>query len=254
MDIITRLNSFLNSISITSSQFADAINTPRPSVSQILNGRNKKISNELIEKIHVAFPNLNISWLLFGEGDMLMNDLKSPNLQHDRLENSNLQNKTEFQNTYSSPTFPQYVDKNQSKTDTFQNDEITNESFSDLNQPSANGFAANLFTVAELGAEYRSINNNSVDTNQNHESNTSSGNLVQNNLLNNPTDKPDVNSSIESSENSFQQVDSDNSNQNSKISQNPSESSLNLITNQKEIDRIIVFFSDNTYTSFIPEK
>lgn len=52
------------------SQFADTCGIPRPSLSQLLNGRNKKVSNEVIEKIHKAYPSLSVSWLMFGEGDM----------------------------------------------------------------------------------------------------------------------------------------------------------------------------------------
>lgn len=40
-------------------------------MSQLLNGRNKKVSDELLRKLHNEFPQLNVSWLLFGEGDML---------------------------------------------------------------------------------------------------------------------------------------------------------------------------------------
>lgn len=55
---------------IASSQLADSADIPRPTLSQLLNGRNKKISNELIGKIHDAYPSLNVLWLMFGEGDM----------------------------------------------------------------------------------------------------------------------------------------------------------------------------------------
>lgn len=70
MDIISRLKLFLIAINMTSSQFADTCHIPRPSLSQLLNGRNKKVSDEIITKIHEAFPSLSVSWLLFGEGDM----------------------------------------------------------------------------------------------------------------------------------------------------------------------------------------
>ncbi|MCM1117350.1 MAG: hypothetical protein NC342_07430 [Pseudoflavonifractor sp.] len=52
-------------------QFADACGIPRPTMSQLLSGRNKKVSNELITKLHDAFPDLNVMWLMFGQGDML---------------------------------------------------------------------------------------------------------------------------------------------------------------------------------------
>lgn len=70
MDIATRLRQFMAYRNIASSQFADNADIPRPTLSQLLNGRNKKISNELIGKIHEAFPSLNVMWLMFGEGDM----------------------------------------------------------------------------------------------------------------------------------------------------------------------------------------
>lgn len=67
MDIITRLNEFVNRQKLSSSQFADLLGIPRPSMSQILSGRNKKISNEFLGKLHHAFPNLDLMWLMFGE-------------------------------------------------------------------------------------------------------------------------------------------------------------------------------------------
>ncbi len=73
MDIVTRLKSFMTALNIANSQFADTCHIPRPTISQILNGRNKKISDELIGKIHDAYPQLSVMWLMFGEGDMLIN-------------------------------------------------------------------------------------------------------------------------------------------------------------------------------------
>lgn len=70
MDIIDRLNVFFKSTGLPPTRLADELGIPRPSFSQILNGRNKKISNEILSKIHSRFPGLNISWLLFGEGTM----------------------------------------------------------------------------------------------------------------------------------------------------------------------------------------
>ena len=71
MDIVSRVKMFMTSLNIANSQFADTCRIPRPTVSQILNGRNKKISDELISKIHEAYPQLSVMWLMFGEGEML---------------------------------------------------------------------------------------------------------------------------------------------------------------------------------------
>ncbi len=66
----SRLKRFMDAEGLTSTQFADACNIPRPSLSQILSGRNKKISDVLVGAIYSSFPNLNVLWLMFGEGEM----------------------------------------------------------------------------------------------------------------------------------------------------------------------------------------
>lgn len=73
MDIVDRLKEFINYLAIPVTKFADNCGIPRPTLSQLTNGRNKSVRNELIEKIHTAYPNLNTLWLMFGEGDMLLN-------------------------------------------------------------------------------------------------------------------------------------------------------------------------------------
>lgn len=70
MDFVTRLKQYIEYTGLPFSQFADTAQIPRPTLSQILNGRNKKISNELIAKLHEGFPKLNVIWMLFGEGTM----------------------------------------------------------------------------------------------------------------------------------------------------------------------------------------
>ncbi len=73
MDIVTRLKDYIGFENVTLAQFADSCGIPRPTLSQLLNGRNKKVSDELISKIHDAYPRLSVMWLMFGEGDMLIN-------------------------------------------------------------------------------------------------------------------------------------------------------------------------------------
>ena len=70
-NIAIRLKGFIDSCGLSHSQFADKCGIPRPSLSQILSGRNKKISDVIIGQIHRAFPDLSVMWLLFGEGSML---------------------------------------------------------------------------------------------------------------------------------------------------------------------------------------
>ncbi|MCM1110363.1 MAG: helix-turn-helix domain-containing protein [Clostridium sp.] len=72
MDIVSRIKQFLNLKGIAVTAFADTCGIPRPTVSQLLNGRNKKVSDELIRKIHDSYPDLSVMWLMFGEGQMLV--------------------------------------------------------------------------------------------------------------------------------------------------------------------------------------
>lgn len=74
-----RLNQFIEYKNITSSQFADAAGVPRPTLSQLLTGRSKSINDLMLSKIHAAFPELNVSWLLFGEGVMLIGETQLSN-------------------------------------------------------------------------------------------------------------------------------------------------------------------------------
>ena len=73
-NVATRLKFFLESEGLSNSQFADTCGIPRPTLSQLLSGRNKKISDVLVGQIHASYPNLSIMWLLFGEGTMLKMD------------------------------------------------------------------------------------------------------------------------------------------------------------------------------------
>ncbi len=71
MDIVSRLKHFLETNGITNSLFADTCGIARPTLSQLLNGRNRRVSDEILAKIHKAYPTLNIMWLMFGDGDMI---------------------------------------------------------------------------------------------------------------------------------------------------------------------------------------
>ncbi|WP_289634555.1 helix-turn-helix transcriptional regulator, partial [uncultured Duncaniella sp.] len=66
MDLVSRLKQYLNTRGISITQFADECDIPRPSASQLLAGRNKKVSDEIIGKIHYTYPELSVSWLMFG--------------------------------------------------------------------------------------------------------------------------------------------------------------------------------------------
>lgn len=66
--IIDRLNLFVEESGLTRAQFADACGIPRPTISQMLSGKNKKIGDDIISIVHKTYPEIPMLWLLFGEG------------------------------------------------------------------------------------------------------------------------------------------------------------------------------------------
>ncbi len=68
----TRLQRFLSAENITQSELADKLNVARASISHILSGRNKP-SFDFLERIASCYPELNLSWLITGEGKMYRN-------------------------------------------------------------------------------------------------------------------------------------------------------------------------------------
>lgn len=67
-----RIIQFLSENNLTSTKFADTIGVQRSSISHILSGRNKP-SFDFIEKMLLAYPDLNAQWLITGKGIMLKN-------------------------------------------------------------------------------------------------------------------------------------------------------------------------------------
>lgn len=107
MDIVSRIKTFMSQNSIGSSIFADKCDIPRPTLSQLLNGRNKKVSNEVLDKIHLAYPELSMMWLIFGEGEMMSEIGKNQTNSQSSLFDEN----SEFDNEFFS------VDENSNPTD-----------------------------------------------------------------------------------------------------------------------------------------
>jgi transcriptional regulator with XRE-family HTH domain len=68
--MIDRIRELMDYKGLTSSQFADTVEVPRAVISHILSGRNNP-SLEVVTKIVSAFPDININWVLLGEGEML---------------------------------------------------------------------------------------------------------------------------------------------------------------------------------------
>lgn len=68
--IATRLKAIIQHLGLSDSQFADQCDISRATLSLLLSGKNKKISDILLSQIHNTFPTISIIWLLFNEGSM----------------------------------------------------------------------------------------------------------------------------------------------------------------------------------------
>lgn len=90
-----RIIQFLTANNLTSTRFADIIGVQRSSVSHILSGRNKP-SFDFIEKMLIAYPELNAQWLITGIGSMKIsstNIYANTNIEPDLFNNPIVEDK-----------------------------------------------------------------------------------------------------------------------------------------------------------------
>lgn len=66
----SRISLVLRTKNITPSQLADELGVQRSGISHILNGRNKP-SLDFIQRIIKRYPDISMTWLMFGEGPMM---------------------------------------------------------------------------------------------------------------------------------------------------------------------------------------
>ena len=200
MDISSRLKEFLDYTGLQSTQFADTCGIPRPSFSQLLRGRNKKVSDEVITKIHESFPQLSILWLMFGEGDMVL----SSNIRI-----------SESENAVNPPLYPMQSADDESddvETDDFYSQRELSQS---TNMPPLPGMDTSELTPGNMPFVIPGTSEAKNDTN--HHGNTRTYNNAQHDSV----------SSV---------------------------SVLSNDANQRRVVSIMVFYSDKSFETFVPEK
>ena len=67
-----RFKKWLDSEDISATQLSTNINVSRATISHILSGRNKP-SIDILNKILNKYPNINLNWLVSGNGSMSIN-------------------------------------------------------------------------------------------------------------------------------------------------------------------------------------
>lgn len=86
--IPVRLKEIIDKLGLSDSQFADKCGISRPTLSLLLSGKNKKISDVMLSQIHRAFPEVSILWLLFGEGEIFPKSNSEEEIRNENSENS----------------------------------------------------------------------------------------------------------------------------------------------------------------------
>ena len=87
MTIGERFALVLKEKGVTQKSFSERTGYSEQSISKLMKGQTQSPKADLIAKIAVLFPDLNLRWLLIDEGEMLVDNENSEKL---RLENSRL--------------------------------------------------------------------------------------------------------------------------------------------------------------------
>lgn len=94
--VALRIKSVISALGLSDSQFADRCSISRPTLSLLLAGKNKKISDVMLSQIHEAFPQVSILWLLFGEGEMFKKENSEISDTESEPENSKFPDKSTY--------------------------------------------------------------------------------------------------------------------------------------------------------------
>ena len=207
MDLVSRLKQYLNFRGISITQFADECEIPRPTASQLLAGRNKKVSDEIIGKIHYTYPDLSVSWLMFGEGDMVADaNIKTSEPQTDK---NGAENR------------PQHIEPQDSA---IIEDNIFSEHDSDANTSASAKIANEDFYFGDTTFTFGPNHGTSHIEPRNESP-----------VVNPPTD-------------------SNRDNDSANMTQAPQANTITVTPEKgKCVTGIVVYYSDSTYESFIPD-
>lgn len=72
-----RIRQIMEYENMSQQEFSNRLGISPASLSSIFNGRSRPTNNH-VQAIHHAFPEISISWLLFGEGTMFEDDMPDP--------------------------------------------------------------------------------------------------------------------------------------------------------------------------------
>lgn len=87
MEIKDRFKMIMERERLTAGAFAESIGVAQATISHILGSRNKYPSTDVILKLHQRYNDINLGWLLTGEGSMSTELNENENENEDKDEN-----------------------------------------------------------------------------------------------------------------------------------------------------------------------
>ena len=85
MEMKDRIRQIMDDVHMSQQDFAARLGISAASLSSIFTGRTRPTNNH-VQAVHKAFPEININWLLFGEGESHIDSLPKENRLNDKGE------------------------------------------------------------------------------------------------------------------------------------------------------------------------
>lgn len=104
--MVDRINLLLKAKNITARQFAEEIGIQPSGISHILSGRNNP-SLDFVMKVMKRWPEINISWLMFGKGEMYVSpsEMQQPTVQEQPIVHETTESQQDEYDLFSQPAF-----------------------------------------------------------------------------------------------------------------------------------------------------
>lgn len=83
MEMKDRIRQIMDDVHMSQQDFAARLGISAASLSSIFTGRTRPTNNH-VQAVHKAFPEININWLLFGEGESHIDSLPEENRLNDK--------------------------------------------------------------------------------------------------------------------------------------------------------------------------
>jgi hypothetical protein len=206
----------MNDKEMNASQFSESIGVQRSIISHIMSKRKYNPSLDIVTKILNRFPEINPDWLLFGNGDMKREKLPSPDIIENKL-------KGKASDLFSQPL------NNRNSTAPLSSTKPQNKPLKPSN-----------FNANSRQATINFDNDNNYRRRTDNSNNTAgqsfNNNQIENNQSNTISNRPQ--------EIKKEMINQDEINQEIRIHKEKT---------NKKIDKIMIFFSDNTFETFISE-